>query len=93
MVNTLIAGKVPTSVPEFLAGGCLIALNKNKEGYLPDIRPIATGVMCALEKDKAAEFFQPGQLGVACCAGAEKMTHVLRGCIEECWMDEDFVVL
>ena len=90
---------MPTSVSKFLAGGCLIALNKNKEGYPPDIRPIVTGVrqigkcMCALEKDKAAEFFQPRQLGVACCAGAEKMAHALRGCIEEYWMDEDFVVL
>ena len=39
-VNTLAAGKVPTSVSKFLAGGCLIALNENKEGCPPDIRPI-----------------------------------------------------
>ena len=49
--------------------------------------------MCALVKGKAAEFFQPRQLGVACCAVAEKVAHALRGCIEEHWMDEDFVVL
>ena len=49
--------------------------------------------MCALVKDKATEFFQPLQLGVACRAGAEKVAHALRGCIEEHWMDEDFVVL
>ena len=87
---------------KFLAGGCLIALNKNKEGCPPDIRPIAVGetirrltgkCMCALVKDKATEFFQPLQLGVACRAGAEKVAHALRGCIEEHWMDEDFVVL
>ena len=48
--------------------------------------------MHALVKDKASEFFQPLQLGVACRAGAE-VAHVLRGCIEEHWMDEDFVVL
>ena len=32
VINTLAAGKVPTSMSKFLAGGCLIALNKNKEG-------------------------------------------------------------
>ena len=64
LVNILAAGKVPTSVSKFLAGGCLIALNKNKEGCPPDIRPIAVGetirrltgkCMCALVKDKATE--------------------------------------
>ncbi|KAL5515365.1 hypothetical protein EMCRGX_G000523 [Ephydatia muelleri] len=84
LVNILAAGKVPTSVSKFLAGGCLIALNKYKEGCPPDIRPIA---------DKDTEFFQPLQLGVACRAGAEKVAHALRGCIEEHWMDEDFFVL
>ena len=39
--------------------------------------------MHALVKDKASEFFQPLQLGVACRAGAEKVAHALRGCIEE----------
>ena len=47
--------------------------------------------MCALLKDKAVEFFQPLQLGVACRAGAEKIAHGVRRCIEEHWMDEDFV--
>ena len=36
---------------------------------------------------------QPLQLGVACNGGAEKIAHALRGCIQEHWMDEDFVVL
>ena len=79
----------------------MIALNKNKEGCPPDIRPIAVGktirrltgkCLCALVKDKAAEFFQPQQLDVACHAGAEKVAHPLGGCIEEHWMDKDFVV-
>ena len=47
--------------------------------------------MCALLKDKAAEGFQPLQLGVACRAGVEKIAHGVRRCIEEHWMDEDFV--
>ena len=47
--------------------------------------------MCALLKDKAAEFFQPLQLGVACWAGAEKIAHGVRRCIEEHWINEDFV--
>ena len=34
---------------------------------------------------EVAEFFQPRP--------AEKMAHALRGCTEEQWMDEDFVVL
>ena len=48
--------------------------------------------MCASVKDKAAEYFQPWQLGVACRAVAEKVAHALRGCIEEHWMIKDFVV-
>ena len=84
----------------FLAGGTLIALNKNKEGCAPDIRPIAVGetvrrlvgkCVCALLKVKAADFFQPLQFGVACRAGAEKVTHGLRICIEEHWGDDGFV--
>ena len=47
--------------------------------------------MCLVERQKAAEFFQPLQLGVACRAGAEKIAHGVRRCIEEHWMDVDFV--
>eukprot|EP00731_Ephydatia_muelleri_P022813 Em0015g396a len=101
VINILIAGKAPTSVSRFLAGASLIALNRIKEGCPPDIRPIAVGetlrrlagkCVCALLKDKAADFFQTLQLGVACRAGAEKIAHGVRRCIEEHWMDEDFVV-
>ncbi|KAL5474555.1 hypothetical protein EMCRGX_G026516 [Ephydatia muelleri] len=43
VINMLAAGKAPSPVSRFLAGGSLIALNKNKEGCAPDIRPIAVG--------------------------------------------------
>ena len=33
----------------------------------------------------------PLQYGVACRAGAEKVIHQVRECMEEHWMDEDFV--
>ena len=81
---------------KFLAGGSLIALNKNKEGCAPDIRSVALGetlrrlvgnCMCTLLKVRAAW----GKFGVACHAGAEKVTHRLRICIEEHWSDDDFV--
>eukprot|EP00731_Ephydatia_muelleri_P038943 Em1002g1a len=49
--------------------------------------------LCAVLKSKASEFFAPFQLGVACPAGAEKVIHGLRHCIEEHWEEEDFVVL
>ena len=71
VINILIAGKAPTSVLHFLAGASLIALNKIMKGCPPDIRPEAVGetlrrlagkCVCALLKDKAAEFFKPLQL-------------------------------
>ena len=48
-------------------------------------------VHVCLLKVKAADFFQPLQFGVACRAGAEKVTHGLRIWIEEHWSDDDFV--
>ena len=80
----------------------LVFLQKGKPGLPPDIRPIAVGealrrltgkCLCAVLKSKASEFFAPFQLGVACPAGAEKVIHGLRHCIEEHWEEEDFVVL
>ena len=44
-------------------------------------------------KDKAADFFDPFQRGVACAAGAEKIAHGLRDCVEENWHVEGFTVL
>ena len=52
------------------------------------LRRLAGKCECALLKDKAAEFFQPLQLGVACWAGAEKIDIMVSGVH---WMDEDFV--
>ena len=81
-MNILASGKVPWSVSAFLAGCKLIALNKNKEGCPPDVRPIAVGetlrrltgkCICAILKDKISSFFQPSQFGVACKGGAEKI--------------------
>ena len=88
-------------MPTFLAGGRLIALNKSKEGSPPDVRPIAVGetlcrlmgkCICAALKDRISSFFQPSQFGVACKAGAEKIVHSLRKCIEDNWLSGDFVV-
>eukprot|EP00731_Ephydatia_muelleri_P001739 Em0001g1739a len=42
---------------------------------------------------KAASFFEPYQFGVACPRGAERIIHDLRACVEEHWLEEDFVVL
>ena len=59
IVNLLASGKAPSSVSKFLDGGSLTALNKQKEGFPPDIRPIAVGetlrrltgkCLCALVK-------------------------------------------
>ncbi|KAL5479843.1 hypothetical protein EMCRGX_G023432, partial [Ephydatia muelleri] len=102
IVNLLASGKVPVSVSRHLAEGSLTALVKGKPGFPPDIRPIAVGealrrltgkCLCAVLKSKASEFFAPFQFGVACPAGAEKVIHGLRHCIEEHWEEEDFVVL
>ena len=43
VVNLLASGKASSTVSVFLAGGRLIALNKNKNSSRPDIRPIAVG--------------------------------------------------
>ena len=46
-----------------------------------------------ITKEKAHDFLAPLQLGVACPAGAEKVIHGLRGCVDEHWHYADFVVL
>ena len=103
VVNLLVSGKAPQAVSKFMAGGRLIALNKDKKGSHPDIRPIVVGeslrrlagkCICASLKEKILDFFfQPLQFGVACRTGAEKIFHSLQNCIEEHWtQDEDFVV-
>ncbi|KAL5516992.1 hypothetical protein EMCRGX_G002456 [Ephydatia muelleri] len=46
-----------------------------------------------ITKKKAHDFLTPLQLGVACPAGAEKIIHGLRGCVDEHWHNADFAVL
>eukprot|EP00731_Ephydatia_muelleri_P034861 Em0082g8a len=102
VVNMLISGKVPVQVARFLAGGNLVALEKNKPNCPPDIRPIAVGeairrlagkCLCSMTKAKAHDFLAPFQLGVACQGGAEKIIHGLRSCVDEHWHEVDFAVL
>ena len=102
IINLLAAGRAPSEVSTFLAGGSLTALNKSKPGSPLDVRPIAVGeslrrltskCLCAVVKGKAAEFFKPHQFGVACSNGAEKIAHGLRACVNKYWLDDDFVVL
>ncbi|KAL5494111.1 hypothetical protein EMCRGX_G015387 [Ephydatia muelleri] len=93
---------VPVQVARFLAGGNLVALEKNKPNCPPDIRPIAVGeairrlagkCLCVIPKEKAHDFLAPLQLGVVTPAGAEKIIHGLRGCVDEHWHDADFAIL
>ncbi|KAL5489657.1 hypothetical protein EMCRGX_G018775 [Ephydatia muelleri] len=85
----LASGKVPLFVSAFLAGGKLIALSKNKEGCLPDVRPIAMGetlrrltekCICAILKKKISSFFQPSQFGAAFLNDAGTATAVAKSC-------------
>eukprot|EP00731_Ephydatia_muelleri_P037436 Em0470g2a len=57
------------------------------------LRRLVGKCLCSMLKSKAAEFFDPLQRGVACAAGAEKIAHGLRGCMDENWQAEGFTVL
>ena len=46
-----------------------------------------------MTKDKATQFFNPFQYGVACPAGTEKIVHKLRQVIEDNWNNGDFAIL
>ena len=92
VINIVASGKATLPISRYLVGGSLTALIKNKEDLPLDIRPIAcweamrrlTGkCLCILLKDKAAEFFGPFQLGVACLAGAEKIIHGVHRCVQD----------
>ena len=72
VVNLLISGKVPVQVARFLAGGNLVALEKNKPNCPPDIRPIAVGeairhlaakCLCVITIEKVQDFLDHLQLG------------------------------
>ena len=101
VVDILASGRAPVSVSKFLAGGSLTALVKNKEGRPLHICPIVVGealrrltgkCLCIITKPKASDFFTPFQYGVACPAGAEKVIHGVRSCIQEHWKDDNFTV-
>ena len=94
ILNLLASGKVPVHVLTFLADGKLFALNKSKEGSPPDVRlrRLTGKCICTILRNKISSFFQPSQFGVACKAGAEKIVHSLRRCIEDNWLSDDFVV-
>ena len=102
VISILASGKAPADVSIFLAGGNLTALQKSKPDCPLDVRPITVGealrrlvgkCLCSMVKVKAAEFFDPLQWGVACAAGAEKIAHGLRDCVDENWHVEGFIVL
>ena len=71
VVNLPISGKVPVQVARFLAGGNLVALEKNKPNSPPpppDIQPIAVGeairrlagkCLRLITKEKAHDFLAP----------------------------------
>ena len=73
----------------FMAGANLTALEKNTGLH----SCLTSKCLCTITKSKASDFFSPHQLGVACASGAEKIIHGLRRCIEEHWVEEDFVAL
>ena len=56
-----------------------------RAGGAGSFQPLQLGVACHAGDGGGgwAGSFQPLQLGVACRARAEKVTHALRGCIEE----------
>ncbi|KAL5482271.1 hypothetical protein EMCRGX_G022577 [Ephydatia muelleri] len=102
IINVLAAGKAPQELAIFLSGASLTALSKNKPNGPSDIRPIAVGevlrritskCLCHLIRVKAADFFQPLQLGVTCPQGVEIIVHHLRSCIKDHCSDKDIVVL
>ncbi len=81
-LNTLLAGRVPTSMAPFLAGASLHALNKDGG----DVRPIAVGeavrrlaskCACAKARESATEYLVPLQVGVGCAFGAEAVIHAV----------------
>ena len=93
---------VLSQVAKYLAGGRLIALEKNKPDCQPDVWPIAIGEclrrlmeknLCIVSKQKVQDFFFTHQMGVACPSGSEKIIHGLHCCVDEHWFSTDFTVL
>ena len=83
---------------KYLAGGSLIALEKNKPDCPPDVRPIEClrlmgKCLCIVSKQKVDDFLMPHQMGAACPSGSEKIIHGLCYCVDENWFSTDFTVL
>ena len=57
------------------------------------LRRLVGECACILMKDKATQFFNPFQYGVACPAGTKKIVHKLRQVIEDNWNNGDFAIL
>ena len=89
MVNLLAAGKILQQLSKDMAGASVTALTKEKPNCVPYIHPIVVGevlvgkCLCLLSHNKAANFFQPFQYGVACPGGAEKIIRKVRQCVDE----------
>ena len=100
--NILLSGNAPTTLSPYFAGGNLTSLDLLKpkgSGWV--VRQIAVGetlrrlvgkCVCVLTKEKATQFFNPFQYGVACSAGTEKVVHKLRQAIEDNWNNGDFAI-
>eukprot|EP00731_Ephydatia_muelleri_P031114 Em0022g628a len=71
---------------------CVMEESPEEEVPVPVATFLAGGRLIALNKGKEGNPPDPSQFGVACKAGAEKIVHSLRRCIEENWLSGDFVV-
>ena len=56
------------------------------------LRRLTGKCICTILRNKFSSFFEPSQFRFACKAGAEKIVHSLRMCIEDNWLNGDFVV-
>ena len=57
------------------------------------LRRLVGKCLCQLSREKAANFFQPFQHGVACPGGAEKIIHKVRQWVDNHWSDGNFALL
>ncbi|KAL5500176.1 hypothetical protein EMCRGX_G011690 [Ephydatia muelleri] len=83
VVNLLVSRKAPQALSNFMAGGRLIALNKNKEGSPPDIRPIVVG------ESLRSHFILEWPAG----QGLRRFSIVYKVVLKHWMQEEDFVVI
>ena len=108
VVNLLASGKVLREVSIFLTGGTLAALNKLKDGCLPDFRPIAVGEVvrplikrlhvCALFMHAEGIWFLQtltiwSNMSTRLWNACPLGSHGIRSCVQNHWGDENFAVL